>query len=79
MLARLYTPITPDILFQEAQRYFDSEERFRQTELEGNVTRGYNNLMWDIQAQIAYYQDQVAKGDQADIVKLRGLRERLAE
>ena len=38
MLTDLYNPITPDILFQEAQRYFDSEERFARNEAEGHVT-----------------------------------------
>ena len=74
MLTELYQPITPDILFQEAQRYFDSEARFANTEAEGHVTRGYNNLMWDVQAQIRYYQEQVANGERADIGKLDMLK-----
>lgn len=74
LLAELYQPITPDILFQEAQRYFDSEERFASTEAEGHVTRGYNNLMWDVQAQIRYYQEQIANGERADIGKLDVLK-----
>ncbi len=74
LLTELYQPITPDILFQEAQRYFDSEARFANTEAEGHVTRGYNNLMWDVQAQIRYYQEQVASGERADIGKLDMLK-----
>jgi len=74
LLTELYQPITPDILFQEAQRYFDSEARFANTEAEGHVTRGYNNLMWDVQAQIRYYQEQVANGERADIGKLDMLK-----
>ncbi len=70
MLIELYKPITPDILFQEARRYFDSEERFASTEAEEHVTRGYNNLMWDVQAQIQYYQEQLAQGAQADFARL---------
>ena len=73
-LIELYEPITPDILFQEAQRYFDSEERFAKTEAEGHVTRGYNNLMWDVQAQIQYYQEQLAQGVQADFARLEALK-----
>lgn len=74
MLIELYKPITPDILFQEARRYFDSEERFTSTEAEGHVTRGYNNLMWDVQAQIQYYQEQLAQGAQADFARLEALK-----
>ncbi|GAK49750.1 hypothetical protein U14_00974 [Candidatus Moduliflexus flocculans] len=74
LLTELYQPITPDILFQEAQRYFDSEARFANTEAEGHVTRGYNNLMWDVQAQIRYYQEQVANGERADLGKLDMLK-----
>lgn len=69
-LAELYHPITPDILFQEAQRYFDSEERFARTEAEGHVTRGYNNLMWDVQAQLKYYEEQATQGEQSALAKL---------
>ena len=74
MLTDLYQPITPDILFQEAQRYFDSEERFASTEAEGHVTRGYNTRMWDAQAQVRYYQEQLARGEQSDLGKLEGLK-----
>ena len=74
MLIDLYSPITPDILFQEAQRYFDSEERFAKTEAEGHVTRGYNNMMWDVQAQLQYYQEQAARGEYADLAKLEALK-----
>lgn len=74
MLTELYHPITPDVLFQEAQRYFDSEERFAKTESEGHVTRGYNNLMWDVQAQLQYYQEQIERGETADLAKLEVLK-----
>jgi hypothetical protein len=74
MLVELYQPITPDILFQEAQRYFDSEARFAQTEAAGRVTRGYHNLMWDVQAQLQYYQEQVTRGELADLAKLEVLK-----
>ena len=73
-LIELYEPVTPDILFQEAQRYFDSEERFAKTEAEGHVTRGYNNLMWDVQAQIQYYQEQLEQGEQANFARLEALK-----
>jgi len=74
MLIELYQPITPDMLFQEAQRYFDSEERFASTEAEGHVSRGYNNMMWDVQAQLQYYQEQAERGEHADLAKLETLK-----
>jgi AAA+ superfamily predicted ATPase len=74
MLAELYRSITPDILFQEAQRYFDSEERFARTEAEGHVTRGYNAMMWDVQAQLKYYEEQAALGEQSALAKLEILK-----
>ena len=79
MLTELYRPITPDILFQEAQRYFDSEQRFAETEAEGHVTRGYNNLMWDVQAQLHYYQEQIEHGEHADLAKLNVLKAAVQE
>ncbi len=74
MLTELYQPITPDILFQEAQRYFDSEERFAHTEADAQITKGYNNLMWDVQAQIKYYEEQAARGEASALVRLQTLK-----
>jgi hypothetical protein len=74
MLTALYRPITPDILFQEAQRYFDSEERFAGTEAAGHVTRGYNTMLWDVQAQIKYYEEQAAVGEHSALLKLESLK-----
>jgi SpoVK/Ycf46/Vps4 family AAA+-type ATPase len=79
MLAELYQSITPDILFQEAQRYFDSEERFAHTEADAQITKGYNNLMWDVQAQIKYYEEQVAQGNDSAVAKLQTLKRLMAE
>ncbi|MGA1869944.1 MAG: AAA family ATPase [bacterium] len=79
LLEDLYTRITPDILFQEARRYFDSEERFTRTEAEGHVTKGYNNILWDIQGQIKFYEDQVVKGDTSEVNRLQGLKLLLAQ
>ncbi len=79
LLTELYRPITPDILFQEAQRYFDSEERFAKTEAEGQITRGYNTMMWDMQAQIQYYQEQLALGEEAALGKLQTLKSMVSE
>jgi AAA+ superfamily predicted ATPase len=78
MLAELYNKITPDILFQEAIRYFDSEERFRQTETEGQVMVGYNNLMWDVQGQLKYYEEQVKFGGKSQLMRLQILKRTLS-
>jgi len=79
MLIQLYKPITPDILFQEGQRYFDSEERFGHTEADAQITKGYNNLMWDVQAQIKYYEEQAAQGEGAAVAKLQQVKRLMAE
>jgi hypothetical protein len=74
-LEELYTPISPDMLFQEAQRYFESEERFARTEAEGHVTRGYNNFVWSVQAELKFLEEQLAAGKLSDLTKLTALRE----
>lgn len=74
VLSELYKPITPDILFQEAKRYFDSESRFVDTENEGHINKGYNNLSWDIQSQIRYYENQISMAENADMLKLHNLK-----
>lgn len=74
MLTGLYRPITPDILFQEAQRYFDSEERFARTDAEAQIARGYNAMMWDVQAQVKYYEEQAALGEQSALARLQVLK-----
>ncbi|MDH5327828.1 MAG: ATP-binding protein [Gammaproteobacteria bacterium] len=58
MLRDLYQPITPDVLFQEAQRYFDSEQRYAQTEAVEEIVRRKNSLKWDTQAQLEYYRSE---------------------
>jgi hypothetical protein len=79
MLTTLYKPITPDILFQEAQRYFDSEERFAHTEADAQIVKGYNNLMWDVQAQIKYYEEQAAQGEDSAVAKLQQVKRLMAK
>ena len=78
MLSSLYNPITPDILFQEAKRYFDSEERFARTEAEGNVSRGYDNLVWGMQSEIRFYEEEMAKGNGSNLAKLAELKTKAA-
>lgn len=78
MLAELYHKITPDVLFQEAQRYFDSEERFAVTEAEGHITSGYNSQIWGMQSELKFLQEQISKGEKADILKLTELRHLLS-
>ena len=73
-LAELYAPIDPDVLFQEAQRYFDSEERFRATEASSHVERGYNSRLWNVQSELRFLEDQIAQGRESDLGKLHELR-----
>ncbi len=79
MVAELYRPITPDVLFQEAQRYFDSEQRFASTDAEEAVKKNYNRLMWDIQAQLRYYEEQLMDGEKGDLARYEGLKHRVQE
>jgi hypothetical protein len=78
-LADLYRPITPDILFQEAQRYADSETRYATREAEEQVRRGYQARVWDIRSQVQYLEEQLRKGEEADTFKLAALRSVLDE
>ena len=79
MLAELYRPITPDILYQEAQRYFDSEARFAETEAEGQITRGYNSRMWDLEARLRFYEAQMAAGESGALARAEVLKTQIAE
>lgn len=74
MLKSLYKPITPDVLYQEASRYFDSEQRYAETESEENIEKAYQHKLWDTQAQIKYYQDEIAKGNESAAKRLQELR-----
>jgi AAA+ superfamily predicted ATPase len=73
-LGELYVPITPDVLYQEARRYFDSEERFALTEAEGHVERGYNNLLWGAQAELKFLLEQKEMGDNSLTAKVSAVR-----
>ena len=75
MLAELYNPITPDILFQEAQRYFESEERYAGTEAESQIERGYNAFAWNVQSELQYYEEQLAEGATSNLGRLLALRD----
>jgi len=79
ILAELYRPITPEVLYQEAQRYFDSEARFAETEAEGQITRGYNSRMWDLQAQLRFYETQMAAGETGALARAEVLKTQIAE
>jgi hypothetical protein len=78
MLGELYTAITPDILFQEAKRYFDSEERFARTEAEGHVSQGYDNLTWNMQSEIKFYESELNKGAHSNLARFHELKAKTA-
>jgi len=77
LLKALYRPITPDVLFQEAQRYFDSEQRYAQTEADEEITRAYNRRLWELQSQIRFYRQQLQAGEQGDQVQLQKLLDQM--
>ena len=78
-LKSLYRPITAEVLFQEAQRYFDSEQRYAATESQEQISNGVNRLMWDIQAQIEFYQQQLQQHDEGAAIKLHRLKAQLEQ
>jgi len=69
-LSELYNPITPEILFQEAQRYADSEQRYAQKETEEEVGIGYKSRIWNLQAEIQFLEEQLGEGISSDYGKL---------
>lgn len=79
MLKDLYVKITPDVLFQEAQRYFDSEERYANNEQQKRIGSGYDNMMFDMEAQIQFYEEQIRQGDTSMVVRLGALEARVRE
>lgn len=77
MLGELYKPISPQILFEEAQRYADSEARYARKEAEEEIERGYNSRIWNIQAEIKLLEEQLAKGINCDLGRLGFLKSEL--
>lgn len=76
-VGKLYVPITPDILFQEAQRYFDSEQRYANSEAVEQIGRGYDNRVWNMLAEMKVLEENIKKakdGNISDIEKLQALR-----
>ncbi|MFH1589191.1 MAG: AAA family ATPase [archaeon] len=76
ILKEMYNEITPDVLFQEAQRYFDSEQRYADTEASDAVIRGYNSMLWGIQAEMKFLENNMTQGKhtQIDLVKYQKLK-----
>jgi AAA+ superfamily predicted ATPase len=73
MLKDLYVKIDGSIFFQEAKRYFDSEERYAENEAKSAVERNYNAHAWDVQARIQVLRDQIVGGDKSNMAELAGL------
>ncbi len=74
MCAALYQKITPNVLFEEAQKYFDSEQRFKDTEAEDHINGGYNSRVWDMQAELRFNEEQVKLGNKSVMAKTKVLR-----
>ncbi len=58
LLAGLYKKITPDLLFYEAKRYFDSEQRYMTSEAGSEIDKKFQAMKTDLKAQILFYEDQ---------------------
>lgn len=52
VLKKLYIPVQPEMLFQEAKRYAESEARYIQGEQDREVERGYNGRIWSMMAEM---------------------------
>ncbi|MGV8086110.1 MAG: ATP-binding protein [Candidatus Woesearchaeota archaeon] len=79
MLKELYTPITAPMLFEEAQRYIDSEARYAQKDAQESIERGYNNAVWNMQSEKKLLEEQIASGMSSDFAKLAELRAALSK
>ncbi len=75
LLAELYQRITPDILFYEARRYFDSEQRYITSDSETSVKNKLQAMKTDLQSQIMFYEDQDSSGITDDLKRLVQLKE----
>jgi len=76
LLAELYQRITPDILFYEARRYFDSEQRYMTSDAETSVKNKLQAMKTDLQSQIMFYEDQDNSGITDDLKRLVQLKEK---
>lgn len=78
MLCELYKPVSPELLFKEAFRYFESEQRYSQTETENAVQSRYQAMKNDIGAQIRFYDEQSSQGQDSMMNRLISLKEKHA-
>lgn len=74
ILRELYQPITPDVLFQEAQRYFDSEQRYANTESDEEINRRHNAMHWDTLAQLEYYKKESEEKENSNLNELHKIK-----
>jgi len=52
IVKELFQPIKPEMMFEEAKRYAESEDRFSKGEADRAIEKGYNNAIWGMQAEI---------------------------
>lgn len=52
ILRELYKKIEPEVFFQEAERYAQSEARYTKGEEDREVERGYNARIWNMKSEI---------------------------
>ncbi|MFH1173748.1 MAG: AAA family ATPase [archaeon] len=74
MVGKLYVPITPDMLWQEAQRYADSEERYTANDKAEAVEAEEKALAHQVEGRLRYFEGQVEKGADSEYLKLQSLQ-----
>ncbi len=62
MLKEMYTPITAPMLFEEGQRYIDSEARYAKKDKDEAASKGYDNYVSGIDARIKFLKEEIAAG-----------------
>ncbi len=75
MVNSLYESITPDVLFQVAQEYFDSEERYATNDEQAYVDEGLKHARWERTARLKAAEEELAalRGGESEDVKLQFL------
>jgi len=78
-LAELYTPITPPVMFEEAQKYFDSEQRYAVADAERHIKDVVNSLRYNQEGRIQFLKEIVQEfeddGKTPSVVQLKTLEE----
>lgn len=69
----LYQPITPQLLFEEAMRYVDSERRYAETEADEDVAHRYASIVRGMRAQVRALTEVLGDQESVDLPRLLAL------